>query len=220
MLKQVNAHCLRRDLVVTDGLERAAIGGIYEQYDDDYSDHRYEERECGAELEHLRAKLYLHIAEGCILAQKVRAVCDNAEAVPLENRAYDLGKAEGRNGEIIALQAQHGDADERREHSCGEAGYYDADHCAQKAAQVDAQRVSEKLGDRKLDSTAVEVLIYRCVLSSRDGEYRIGISADEHKARLAEREQTSEAVEQVHGHAHQRIYRALFEHGDEHKSKF
>ena len=71
MLEQVDAHRLRRDLVVTDGLKGSAVRGVDQQNDDEYAYHRYQEREGRAEFEHLAADAELHVAEGRVLAQQV-----------------------------------------------------------------------------------------------------------------------------------------------------
>ena len=54
------------------------------------------------------------------------------------------------------------------------------------------------------------------MLLCRDGKDGVGIGTDEHKARLAQRKQPCEPVEQVHGHAHQGIDGPLLQHGDQH----
>ena len=168
----------------------------------------------------MSAELYLHITEDRVVAQEVRAVCYPAQSVPLEKCADNFRKAERRDGEIVALEAQHGDTDERSEYRGRNACYNDAYDRAEEAAEVNADRVAEHLRYRKLKRTAVKILINGGMPCSRDGEYRVSICADEHKARLTEREQSRKAVEQVHRHAHQRVYRALLEHRKEHQRKF
>ena len=63
------------------------------------------------------------------------AVGDLAERLPLENGAQDLGKAERRDGQIIALEAQDRQTDQIREERGDQArendGHEHAEHKAQ-----------------------------------------------------------------------------------------
>ena len=54
------------------------------------------------------------------------------------------------------------------------------------------------------------------MLGSGNGENSESVGANEHKARLAQGEQTCKTVEQVHGHADQGVDSAFFQHGDQH----
>ena len=107
MLGQVDAHGLGSDLVVADGLEGPAIGGVNEQHNEADTDSRHDEREQDG-------------VEVCKLLQQVGGVCQGAHLLPLDDGAHDLGKAQGGNGQIVALQLQHGQADEP-----GKDGRYD-----------------------------------------------------------------------------------------------
>ena len=51
------------------------------------------------------------------------------------------------------------------------------------------------------------------------GEATVGIAADQHETRLAQGKQAGEAVEQVHGHAHQAVDGALAQHRDQHQGE-
>ena len=186
MLKQIYAHCLRCDLIVTDCLECSAVGGVYEQNDYRNGYHRNKEREYRAELINARTYLDVHIAERRVFTQQVRGIRNLAQAVPLEERTDDLRKAEGRNGKIVALEPEHGNADECCENSCGDTGNDDADYRTEEVSGVDAQDIAESLGNTEPDSAAVKVLIHRGVLLCGDGENGVCVCADEHEACLSE----------------------------------
>ena len=57
MLGQVDAHGLRGDLVLPDGLEGPAVGGVDEHDDDGHADDHDEHGEEGGQVEH-------HLAAG------------------------------------------------------------------------------------------------------------------------------------------------------------
>ena len=71
---------------------------------------------------------------------------------------------------------------------------------------------AEEVRQRKLDGRAAEQVVDLVLGSHRHGENGVGISAQKHEARLAQREQASKAVEQVHGHGHQGIDSAFLQH--------
>ena len=216
MPEEVNAHGLGSHLVVPDGLEGPAVGGVHQQDDNQDTDGGNEHGEQGVQLEDGAADLDLDVVEVGVLAQQVGAVGDNAQAVPLEHRTDNLRKAQGGDGQVVALQPQNGDADEGCKHRRNQAGNDDADDGAPEGAGVLPQHTAENLRNGEADGAAVKVLIDRLVLVGGDGENGEGVRADEHKARLAQGEKPRKAVKQVHGHADQRENGALLQHGDQH----
>ena len=91
MLGQVDAHSLGGDLVVADGLERAAVSRIDNQHDDADADAGNDEREN-------------HAVKVGKLPQQVGGVGEGTHLLPLDDGAHDLGKAQRGNGQIVRLQ--------------------------------------------------------------------------------------------------------------------
>ena len=102
MLHQVDAHSLRGNFILPDGLERPPVGGIDEQHDDGDTYTGNDKREQDAII----ARKF---------AQDVGGVGQRAQLLPLDHRAEDLRETQGGNGQVVALQPQHRRADERRE---------------------------------------------------------------------------------------------------------
>ena len=219
MLEQAHAHSFSGDLILTYGLEGAAIGRVYKQYDDEYADGRHEHRHEGREG-HLRAA-YVEgeVREPRIAAQHVRAVRDRAEFLPLEDSLYYLGEAQSSDRKIVALEPEHRQTDEPGEEGGHDAGQQHRQQCAQYHA-----RRSHGLQPENAVYCLLEGEIYRRVIvliHTRDalrryGEDCIGICAYQHEARLPQREQAGETVEQVHRHRNQSVHRALAHDRDEH----
>ena len=69
----------------------------------------------------------------------------------------------------------------------------------------------EHLLEGEVDARTLEEVIHAITRGVRDHEDRVGIRAEEHEARLTEREQAGKAVEQVHGHGDERVHRTLFD---------
>ena len=69
----------------------------------------------------------------------------------------------------------------------------------------------EHLLEGEVDARTLEEVIHAIARGVRDHEDRVGIRAEEHEARLTEREQAGKAVEQVHGHGDERVHRTLFD---------
>ena len=131
--------------------------------------------------------------------EQVGAVGDGAQGLPQEDGLDDLGKAQGGDGQIVALQPQHRQPDEESEGGGQQAGQ----HQGRRHGQAEAHG-------------AVVVLVDLLLGLQRDGKDGVGIGPDEHKARLSQREQAGKAVEQVHGDSHQGIDGAFPQHGEEH----
>ena len=114
MLGQVDAHGFGGDLVLPDGLESPAVGGVDEHHDDDNAENRDEEGEEGGQAEeHLPAPVgEVEVVEGGDLSDHIGAVGDGPKGLPLEHRSDDLCKAQGGDGQVVALQTQHRQADE------------------------------------------------------------------------------------------------------------
>ena len=99
MMGQIDTHGLRSDFIITDGLERTAIGGVNQHHDNGDTDARYHER-------------IQHGLEGREISEQVGAVGQRAQLIPLEYRTDDLRKAQSRDSQIIALQTQYRQTDE------------------------------------------------------------------------------------------------------------
>ena len=69
----------------------------------------------------------------------------------------------------------------------------------------------EHLLKGEVDARTLEEVIHAVTRSVRDHEDRVGIRAEEHEARLTEREQAGKAVEQVHRNRNKRVDGAFFE---------
>ena len=201
MVREVDAHGLCRDLIVTDGLERAAIGRVHEQQNDgDEQANQNQVRACAAKIG--------------VALEKVRAVRERAQCVPLEERTYDLGKAQRRDGQIVGLQAKDRQTDQISD-QCGNktADHERHDH-TDHGTYVLPQNTGEDLGKRELHDAAVKILVHACALVDGDAQNGIGVCAKEHEACLAEGKQTRKAVEQVHGNSHERIHSRFFDDFD------
>ncbi|MPN34403.1 hypothetical protein SDC9_181896 [bioreactor metagenome] len=179
MLKEIDAHGFRRDLVIPNCLKCAAVGGVDQQYDQ-----RDANAACQEDIQRRRKrcirKRNLYVGEIEIVAHHVCAVGHRAKHVPLEDRADDLRKADGCDCQIVRLKAQHGKPDQRRKQSGGKPR---ADE-AQEDACV------------KMDCSLIVFVDRLGKLHRRwHGEDGIGIRADEHKPGLSQREKARKAVE-------------------------
>ena len=190
MLGKINAHRLRCDLIVADGLERAAIGRVDDKDDQrDANGGNDENAVVGREAGDLR--------------QPKRAVRNAVERRGGDNDADDLCKAERRNGEIVAFELQDRRADER--------GKERADNAGGKQRCDDRQmEIGKPVGN------AVKI-VHAGACRCGDRENGVGISAERHKPRLTERKEPRETVAEVHGHRKQRIDRAELQNRAEHR---
>ena len=222
MLGQVDAHGLGGHLVLPDGLKGAAVGGVDQQHDDGDADHRHQHGDKGRQAEHHLAGgvLDVEVGEGGETFQHIGAVGDGAQGLPLENGAEDLRKAQGRNGKVVALEPQDRQADEvgkARGHQAGQdQPHQNAQHHADAAAHAGgAEQQRKGVLQGEFHRGAAEQVVNGVFLVHRDGENGVGISAQQHEARLPQREQAGEAVEQVHRNHHQRVDGALFQHREQ-----
>ena len=184
---QIDAHGLGGDLVVADGLERPPVGGVDEQHDQ-------QDAHAG------NGGVGHHAFRRGKVIQRVGAVGQRAELAELHQTADDLREAQRGNGQIVALQPQHRQANEE----CEERGHH---ACRQ-------QRQHQR--HLKLHQTVAVVAEHGAPQLHRDGQNGIGIRAQQHEARLTQREQTGKAVEQVHGHRRQCKGTYLPQHGEPH----
>ena len=173
MVGKIDAHRLGGDLVVADGLERAAVGGVHQQHN---------ARDEHADEQQVRGRA----AEIGIALEKVRGVGQRTDGVPLDNGAHDLGKAEGRNGKVVALQAQHGQTDQIGEERRDQTADKQREDHADRRADLVAKEARKDLRQGELHDAAVKILVYARALGDRDAQHRVGIRAEEHKARLTE----------------------------------
>ena len=188
VLGQVDAHGFGGDLVIPDGLEGPAVGGVDEQHDKADTDGRHDEREQNG----------VEVGE---LLQQVGGVGQGAHLLPLDDGAHNFGKAQGGNGQIVTLELQHRQTDEP-----GEDGRHDA-----RQNQAHDHRHTE------LHNAAVKVLVHAGPVSHGNGQDTVGVGADHHEARLTQGKQAREAVEQVQRYRHQRVDGALFQDGGQHR---
>ena len=202
MVGKVDAHGLGGDLIVADGLERAAIGRVDKQHDDGDADADDHERHEG-------------IGEIREAAQQLRAIGDRRERLELDQRADDLGEAERGDGQIVALELQDGQADEVRQPRGEQARQQQRNEHAEDSARRIAEGVLQRLGQGEFEQRII-VLIHRRADAARDVDGGEGIGADQHEARLAEGEQARKAVEQVHRDGDKGIDRALAQNRREH----
>ena len=187
MPRQIDAHGLGGDLIVPDGLERPAVGGVDEQHD------QQDAHTGDGGVGH-------HVLRRGEVVQRVGAVGQRAELAQLHQPADDLREAQRGDGQIVALQPQHRQANEE----CEERGHH---ACRQ-------QRQHQR--HLKLHQTVAVVAEHGAPQLHRDGQDRVGISAQQHEARLTQRKQAGEAVEQVHGHRRQREGTHLAQHREPH----
>ena len=195
---KIDAHRLGGDLVVADGFERAAVSGVHQQHN---------ARDEHADEQQVRGRA----AEIGIALEKVRGVGQRTDGVPLDNGAHDLGKAEGRNGEVVALQTQNGQTDQIGEERRDQTADKQREDHADRRADLVTEEAREDLRQGELHDTAVKILVYARALGDRDAQHRVGIRAEEHKARLTEGEKARKAVEQVHRNGDEGIDRRLFD---------
>jgi len=137
---KVDAHCLRGDLVITDGLESAAIGGVDEQQDDSDADAREEEGHDRFQVQGDAAQRDGEAGKAGEAIQQVGAVGQGAKALVHHGGADDLRKAQCGNGKVVTLQFQHRQADEEGEQRGDETSQQQAKDNAQQKAQP-AQRL-------------------------------------------------------------------------------
>ena len=199
---KVDAHGLGGDLVVADGLERAAIGRVDEQHDNgnaDADDH--ERHEC--------------IRKIWEAAQQLRAVGNGRERLQLNERADNFGKAERGDGQIVAFEFQNGQADQIRQHSGQKACQQQGHEYAENRTCRIAEHVLKRFGQGELEQRVI-ILIYGRPDAARDIEDSECICTNQHEACLPEREQACEAVQEVHGYGDKGVDRALAQNRREH----
>ena len=146
MVGKVDAHGLGGDLIVADGLERAAIGRVDKQHDDgdaDADDHERHER----------------IREIREAAQELRAVGDRRERLQLDKGADNFGKAERRDGQIVALELQNRQADQIRQHRRQQSRQQQRNEHAEDRACRIAERVLQRLGQGEVEQRVI-ILIH------------------------------------------------------------
>ncbi len=105
MLGQVDTHGFGGDLIVPDGLEGPPVGGIDKQDDDGYAQNGNEEGEGGGQVQNGLAvgPLDVEAGKGREVFQHIGPVGDWTQLIPLEDGPKDLGKAQGGDGQIVAL---------------------------------------------------------------------------------------------------------------------
>ena len=224
MLGQIDAHGLGGDLVLADGLERAAVAGVYEQHDEEDAQSGDGEHDEGRKPQHDLAVRVgdVEIRERREAVEGVRAVGNAAQVLPLEYGADYLGKAQSGYGEVVALELEDGQAYQPGHEGGHQAGDYnynqdaeDESHCAAHTAA--AKEVLQRLGYGEVYCGAVVHVVHAFTLRAGYGEYGIGVAAQEHEAGLAKREKAGESVKKVHADGDEGVHRALLEGGKDYQ---
>src|SRR5699024_7980008 len=161
MVGQIDSHGLRSHFVVPDRFKCASVGGIDQHHDNGDADSRYNER-------------IQHALECRITSQKVGAVGQRSQLIPLEYGTDDLRESQRSDSQIVALQAEDRKADQiceyRRNRACCDQRH-DYRNC-------------------KLDDAAVKILIYKLSLLYRNSQYAVGIRSKKHKTCLTQGKQS------------------------------
>ena len=212
---EVDAHGLRRHLVVPDGLEGPAVGGVDQQDDDRHADPRQKEGREGGQPQHRLPGGVgdVEAGEGGEVFQGVGPVGDGPQLIPLEDGPDNLAEAQGGDGQVVALQPQHRQSDEP-----GHGGGHKApqNQRRQHPQHQSHGPAAEHLRQGEVDGGTIIYIVYGLPLGGGNGQNGVGIRPQQHEARLSQGEQAREAVQQVHGHRHQGVHRALFQGGEQH----
>ena len=211
MVRQINPHGLGGYLVVPDGLERSAIGGVDYQSNDPDADAREDERHHGVQFQ----RAQMEVRKVCEVAEQVGAVRDGPQLFVLHHGADDLGKAQGGDGQVVGFESQHWQSDQICKDARHDASQNQADDNAHQQSRL-TQKSTETLRDRKADAAVRIALIDQRLVLHRNGQDGVGVRAQQHKARLAQGEQACKAVQKVHGHGYQRVDRALTQDNQQH----
>ena len=171
---KVDAHGFGSDLVITDGFEGTAIGGVDEQQNDGDADAGEEEGHHGFQMQGRAAQRKVEAGKAGKAVQKVGAVGQRAKALVNHGGTDDLGKAQCSNGKIVALELQHRQADEEGEQRCDKTGQDQAEHNTQQQAEA-AQRFGEQLRDGETDAAVCIALIDGLLRSGGNGEDGVGV---------------------------------------------
>ena len=215
MAGKVDAHGFGSDLVITDGFEGTAIGGVDEQQNDGDADAGEEEGHHGLQMQGRAAQRKVEAGKAGKAVQKVGTVGQRAKALVNHGGTDDLGKAQCSNGKIVALELQHRQADEEGEQRCDKTGQDQAEHNTQQQAEA-AQRFGEQFRDGEADAAVCIALIDGLLRSGGNGEDGVGVGTQQHKTCLTQTEQAGKAVQQVHGDCHQCIDGTFAQHGEQH----
>ena len=180
MLGEVHAHGLRRDLIVADGLEGAAVGRIDEQDNKENADTGKQNRHDRTQAEEYLAGSIrdVEVRKRRIALEDVGAVGNLAERLPLENGAQDLSKAERGDGQIVALEAQNRQTDQVREERSDQTrendGHEHAEHQTHAAAEAGgAEQMLEHLLEGEVDARTLKEVIHAIARGVRDHEDRV-----------------------------------------------
>ena len=215
MLGQVDAHGLGGHLILPDGLEGPAIGGVDQQHHDpDAHCHQQEGHKGGKAQHHLPiGVLDVEAGEGGKALQRVGAVGDRAQPVPLEDGPDDLRKAQGGDGQVVALQPQHRQADKPGDHRRHTARQ---DQRRQHTQDQTQGAAAEQLRQGEIHCRAAVEVVDALPVGRGNGQNGVGVGAQQHEARLPQGEQARKAVQQVQGGRHQRVHSPLLQHGEQH----
>ena len=211
---QVDAHGLGGHLVVPDGLEGPAVGGVHQQDDKGDAHGGQQHGDKGGQADGSPAQLELEGVDAHKAFQGVGAVGDGPQLAPLEDRPDHLGKAQGGDGQVVGFQPQHRQADQPGHQGGGQPRGDNGQHHTQQGARR-AHGIAQRLREGETDGGVV-VLIDHIPGLGGDGEDGVGVSADQHEAGVPQGEQAGKAVEQVHGYGGQGVDGALLQHLQEH----
>ena len=137
---QVDAHGFRGDLIVPNGFERPAVGGVNQHHDNGDADSRQQEgHEAAQPQAHLSGVvLDIEAGKGWEALQGIGAVGHRPQLIPLEHGPDNLAEPQCRDSQIIALEPQRGDADDNTEDARHNPRQDNGQHKGGKPRQGDA----------------------------------------------------------------------------------
>ena len=200
MPRQIDAHGLGGDLVVADGLERPPVGGVDEQHDQ-------QDAHAG------NGGIGHHAFRRGKVIQRVGAVGQRAELAELHQAADDLRESQRGDGQIVALQPQHRQADKPGDHRRHTARQ---DQRRQHTQDQTQGAAADQLRQGEIHRRAAVEVVDALPVGRGNGQNGVGVGAQQHEARLPQGEQARKAVQQVQGGRHQRVHSSLLQHGEQH----
>ena len=190
MLGKVDTHGLRGDFIFTDGFEGTPVRRAEKH-------HYNENAETGNDKRRIeRGETGDHF-------QPQRAVGNGIQRRTADGDTHNLGEAQRRDGEVVALQAKNRRADEQSKESGNETGNNHRHRYGQ-----------SNVGQSVID--AVEIVNHPFGLYG-NGQHSENVSTDGHKSRLPQGKQPGKTVQQVHGNRHQGVNSAELQNRSQHR---
>ena len=138
-----------------------------------------------------------------------------------DGKVYTIAKGKvsltgllGKQGDYYYKTDEVGEArrHKARQNQGDEHGQHQTDGVARAGRPEDAP---EEVRQGELHGGAAVEVVDLVLHAQGDGEDGVGIGAQQHEARLAQGEEARKAVEQVHGHRHERVDGGLLQHHEE-----